>query len=96
LLELPEIRDLVGPFDAESLTYPWRHADPRVDDLQRCVMPIVAGGSHASRGDTFDRIVAFATGTGDRPARAKRALPPYMTEAWYCCAEPGPEQLDLV
>jgi hypothetical protein len=22
--------------------------------------------------------------------------PPYMTEAWYCCAEPGPEQVDLV
>jgi radical SAM superfamily enzyme YgiQ (UPF0313 family) len=96
LLELPEIRELVDPFDAESLTFPWRHPDPRVDDLQRAVMQIVAGAAHASRGDTFDRICARVKGTSERPTRAKRALPPYMTEGWYCCAEPGPEQLDLV
>ena len=96
LLELPDIRDLVDPFDAESLTFPWRHPDPRVDDLQRAVMQIVGGASQASRGDTFDRILALATGIEDRPARAKGAMPPYMTEGWYCCAEPGPEQLDLV
>jgi hypothetical protein len=96
LLELPDVRDLVDPFDAESLTFPWRHPDPRVDDLQRAVMQVVAGASHASRGDTFDRIFALATGNGDRPARSKRPMPPYMTEGWYCCAEPGPEQLDLV
>jgi radical SAM superfamily enzyme YgiQ (UPF0313 family) len=95
LLELPEIRDLVDPFDAGSLTFPWRHPDPRVDDLQRAVMRLV-GASAASRGDTFDRVVALATGTDDRPARAKGVMPPYMTEGWYCCAEPGPEQLDLV
>jgi hypothetical protein len=96
LLELPDIRDLLDPFDAESLTFPWRHPDPRVDDLQRAVKQIVGGVSHASRGDTFDRILTLATGTEDRPARAKGAMPPYMTEGWYCCAEPGPEQLDLV
>ena len=96
LLELPDIRALLDPFDAESLTFPWRHPDPRVDDLQRAVMQIVGGASHASRGDTFDRILTLATGTEDRPARAKGAMPPYMTEGWYCCAEPGPEQIDLV
>jgi radical SAM superfamily enzyme YgiQ (UPF0313 family) len=96
LLELPEVRDLVDPFDAKSLTFPWRHPDPRVDDLQRAVMQVVSGAAHASRGDTFDRILALASGSGDRPARVKRAMPPYMTEGWYCCAEPGPEQLDLV
>jgi len=96
LLELPDVRDLVSPFDAASLTFPWRHPDPRVDDLQRAVMQVVGGASQASRGDTFDRILALATGTEDRPARAKGAMPPYMTEGWYCCAEPGPEQFDLV
>lgn len=96
LLELPEVRDLVDPFDAESLTFPWRHPDPRVDELQRAVMQVVSGAAHASRGDTFDRIFARASGSGDRPARVKRAMPPYLTEGWYCCAEPGPEQLDLV
>jgi len=96
LLELPEIRDRVDPFDPASLTFPWRHQDPRVDDLQRAVMQAVSGASQASRGDTFDRILALATGAERRPARAKGTLPPYMTEGWYCCAEPGPEQLDLV
>ena len=96
LLEIPEIRDGVDPFDPESLTFPWRHRDPRVDDLQRAVMQVVGSAPHASRGDTFDRILALATGTQNRPARAKGAMPPYMTEGWYCCAEPGPEQLDLV
>jgi hypothetical protein len=96
LLELPDIRDLVCPFDAASLTFPWRHPDSRVDDLQRAVMQVAAGASHASRGDTFDRIRALATGIEDRPARARGAMPPYMTEGWYCCAEPGPEQFDLV
>ena len=96
LLELPDIRALLDPFDAESLTFPWRHPDPRVDDLQRAVMQIVGGAAHASRGDTFDRILTLATGSEDRPARAKGAMPPYMTEGWYCCAEPAPEQIDLV
>jgi radical SAM superfamily enzyme YgiQ (UPF0313 family) len=96
LLELPDIRALLDPFDAQSLTFPWRHPDPRVDDLQRAVMQIVGGASQASRGDTFDRILTLATGTEDRPARAKGVMPPYMTEGWYCCAEPGPEQIDLV
>ena len=45
LLELPEVRDLVDPFDAQSLTFPWRHPDPRVDELQRTVMQLVAGAS---------------------------------------------------
>jgi hypothetical protein len=95
LLELLEIRDLVGPFDAQSLTFPWRHPDSRVDDLQRAVMQIV-GSSHGSRGDVFDRIQALATGSDARRPRHAGAIPPYMTEGWYCCAEPAPEQLDLV
>ncbi len=34
LLELPDIRQAIGPFNVQSLTYPWRHQDERVDDLQ--------------------------------------------------------------
>ena len=96
LLELPDIRDHVEPFDAQSLTFPWRHRDPRVDELQRGVTQIVAGASHSSRSDVFDRIWALATGAAARTSRVRGLTPPYMTEGWYCCAEPGPEQLDLV
>ena len=31
LLELDDIKSSVGPFDAKTLTYPWKHRDPRVD-----------------------------------------------------------------
>jgi len=31
LLELQEVRDLVGGFDDALLSYRWRHPDPRVD-----------------------------------------------------------------
>ena len=96
LLELPEVRELVDPFDAQSLTFPWRHPDPQVDDLQRTVMQLVAGAPGASRSTVFERIWAGAPGTGIRRPRKKGLLSPYMTEGWYCCAEPGPEQLDLM
>ena len=40
LLELPEILAVIGPFDAKTLTYPWTHPDPRVDELQRTMMEL--------------------------------------------------------
>jgi len=95
LLELAEIRGLVAPFDAQSLMFPWRHPDPRVDELQGAVMRIV-GAAQGSRDDVFDQIRALATGSEVRRPRHTSTIPPYMTEGWYCCAEPGPEQLDLV
>src|SRR5260221_7437725 len=33
LLDLEEIREMVGPFDPSALTYPWRHGDPSLDRL---------------------------------------------------------------
>jgi radical SAM superfamily enzyme YgiQ (UPF0313 family) len=99
LLELPDIRDVVAPFDAASLTWPWRHADPRVDALQSAVMR--TAGSRISRTEAFAAIAetAYAAGgltRGQTQGQTLDLTPPYMTEAWYCCAEPGPEQIDLV
>jgi hypothetical protein len=96
LLELPEIRDGVQPFDSQSLTYPWRHRDERVDRLQQAVMQAVTDSTQASRTEVFDRIWALARGSQQRRANRKGVTPPYLTEGWYCCAEPGPEQLDLM
>ena len=45
LLELPDIRELVAPFDPQSLTWPWRHADPP----RRC--PAVRGHAHCRIAD---------------------------------------------
>ena len=41
LLELPDIQELVAPFDRKTLTYPWRHSDARVDALQAQVMDLI-------------------------------------------------------
>ena len=42
----------MAPFDPESLTWPWRHRDARVDALQTAVMRIA--GLTAARSDAFD------------------------------------------
>jgi radical SAM superfamily enzyme YgiQ (UPF0313 family) len=95
LLELPDIKDLVEPFDPASLTWPWRHADPRVDALQAAIMRIA--GSQISRTEAFSAIAESVSAIrGLTPGQTPGQTPPYMTEGWYCCAEPGPEQTDLV
>jgi radical SAM superfamily enzyme YgiQ (UPF0313 family) len=95
LLELPDIRDLVAPFDAASLIWPWRHVDPRVDALQVAVMRIA--GLRIPRTEAFSAIARLANSDrGLTAGQTRGQTPPYMTEAWYCCAEPGPEQVDLV
>jgi len=38
LLELPDIQAVITEFDPASLTWPWRHRDPRVDALQESAM----------------------------------------------------------
>jgi radical SAM superfamily enzyme YgiQ (UPF0313 family) len=95
LLELPDLRGLVDPFEAASLTWPWRHPDPRVDALQVAVMRIA--GLRIPRTEAFSAIARLANSDrGLTPGQTGGQTPPYMTEAWYCCAEPGPEQVDLV
>jgi radical SAM superfamily enzyme YgiQ (UPF0313 family) len=95
LLELPDVRELVEPFDADSLTWPWRHHDSRVDALQREVMALVASMPQAPRRDVFRAVSSLAHQRAgvprtDRGAAndARVAAVPYLTEAWYCCAEP--------
>jgi hypothetical protein len=118
LLELEDVRAMAGPFDAQSLTWPWRHADPRVDALQARIMSLVGKMTGAARSEVFGAIrQGWSEVAGDRlrpldPLRTSRSshpvpasgpgttrhqgLTPYLTEGWYCCAEPGPEQLETV
>jgi radical SAM superfamily enzyme YgiQ (UPF0313 family) len=102
LLQLEEIRAGVDPFDPASLTWPWRHRDPSVDRLQSQVMAIVGSMKAASRREVFDAIDTVArqsAGVAPRSAAAGRAAgspPPHLTEAWYCCAEPGPDIANFV
>jgi radical SAM superfamily enzyme YgiQ (UPF0313 family) len=49
LLELPDIQAVITEFDAASLTWPWRHHDPRVDALQESVMRSIAAKAADAR-----------------------------------------------
>jgi radical SAM superfamily enzyme YgiQ (UPF0313 family) len=98
LLELPDIRAVVSPFDPRTLTHPWRHDDPRVDALHQAVTHLVGVGLNRPRHETFGAIrtlVDEAIGDaeaprGDRPAvplrepLPSRATIPYLNEPWYC------------
>jgi len=93
LLELDEIRHLVGPFDPSALVYPWRNPDPRVDTLGAEVEQIVSSGEKHKlpRRTIFARIAKAAHQAAGvemefaaRPVLVSRAAIPYLNEPWYC------------
>ena len=81
LLELHDIRALVGQFDANTLTFPWQHPDMRVDMLQQQVMALAGVKAARSRAEIFAMICELARVNLLLPTRA--AIP-YMNEPWYC------------
>ena len=92
LLELEEIRSLVGAFDPATLTYRWTHPDARVEELHRDVAALVGHRLTADRRAIFDEISALAhersacnprARVASRPVR-DRATVPYLNEPWYC------------
>jgi radical SAM family protein len=101
LLELPDVRGMVGPFDPSSLVFPWKHEDARVEALCRRISEAVEHGEqqNLSRTEIFGRIwlaAHSAAGHGEALGRPPSAFPraavPYINEPWYCCAEPTRDQ----
>ena len=94
LLELDEVRRLVGPFDEAAMVHPWRHPDPRVDRLCEELQSIVHAGEKVKRTRTriFARIREAARAAAGLAAVAEQAQPvlpartavPYLNEPWYC------------
>ena len=87
LLDTPDVRDLIEPFDSRGLCYPWRHPDPAVDALHAAIQETVKREERrkSSRAEIFRKICALAGG-GDFPdlVLPDRATIPYLTEPWYC------------
>jgi len=87
LLELPEIRDRIQPFDTRGLCYPWRSCDPKLDELCLTMQAAIQQGERRSvdRTALFQRIWEMA-GCGTFPGLPlpARATIPYLTEPWYC------------
>ena len=97
LLELADVRHLVGRFDEAGLCYTWSHVDPLVDRLYEDVMAAVKAASREkkSRREVFAAVWTLAAETcaagiskrfealrlQDIPARATI---PYLSEPWFC------------
>ncbi|HKW64498.1 MAG TPA: CUAEP/CCAEP-tail radical SAM protein [Candidatus Acidoferrum sp.] len=93
LLELEEVRHLVGPFDPSALAYSWRNPDPRVDSFGEEIEAIVATCEKLklSRRKIFERIweaaneaVGVRADFSAQPPLVSRAAIPYLNEPWYC------------
>jgi hypothetical protein len=100
MLELEGIRNVIGPFDPQSLVYPWKHTDARVAALSETVQEIAAAvdRENVTRTAGFERVWQAAHGVaGVEPPRLSRAQAaravPFLSEPWYCCAEPTRDQL---
>ena len=101
MLELEDVRGMIGPFDPQSLAYPWKNADPRADALSDTIQEIAAAAERLkeARPATFERIWKAAHTAAGLPAPAiaaaqhSEAVVPYLSEPWYCCAEPTRDQL---
>ncbi|HEX3554023.1 MAG TPA: CUAEP/CCAEP-tail radical SAM protein [Thermoanaerobaculia bacterium] len=97
LLELPETQAVIGEYNQASLSYPWMHPDPAVDELYHAVMAEIRAGqaNGESRRAIFQRVWCLAQRAYDSSvimkldlAQVDQAPPrsevPYLTEPWYC------------
>jgi radical SAM superfamily enzyme YgiQ (UPF0313 family) len=98
LLEIAEVKEMVAPFDAATLCYPWRHPDPRMDRLCEHVLTLVKEGEARDepRSQIFSRVwqATAQAGAGENgdgtslpnfpPEGRPRTSIPYLTEPWYC------------
>ena len=96
LLDLPDMQEMILPFDAAALVYPWRHPEPRMDALHAKIMTLVGaqGDVPEDRFSTFARIWQLtedaARGESADPfslistASLSREPIPHLSEPWYC------------
>ena len=93
LLELEEVRRMVGPFDAPALVYPWKNSNSGLDQLCEELQEIVAASDKLKRGRTatFDKMWRAVSKAAHRELvvqaqapLAARATVPYLNEPWYC------------
>jgi radical SAM superfamily enzyme YgiQ (UPF0313 family) len=93
LLELEEVRKILGPFDAKALVYPWKNSNAAMDRLCEELQDIVAASEKLKRGRaaTFEKMLERVRRAANLEVE-KRAHPgpplgdavPYLNEPWYC------------
>ncbi|HYK10542.1 MAG TPA: CUAEP/CCAEP-tail radical SAM protein [Gemmatimonadales bacterium] len=101
LLERQAIRPFLGPLEPGRLGYRWTHPDPRMDALCATVTKLMEqGNSEGAEPEVIvERIRSAAVTIRDgnpvspRPTTPSMVPVPRLSESWFCCAEPAPEQL---
>jgi radical SAM superfamily enzyme YgiQ (UPF0313 family) len=94
LLEREDLREHLGSYEPERLSYPWRSADPAADRLQGRLSALVqqSAAAQETTGLTFARIraaVREANGEPNIPEPKAIAMGstegrPRLTEPWFC------------
>ena len=92
LLELPQIQEIVGAFNPESLAYEWAYADATLEAfyLEVCDLVKAALQAQASRPEVFNSLwkcvnAHLALSPLEAPiAWGSRTAFPYLNEPWYC------------
>lgn len=99
LLDDPEARPSFGPLDPAEFSHPWRHPDPKMDELASRVAETVESAAGGDPVEAFEAVRALALhAAGRRPLSPVGPQPPApkLTESWFCCAEPTRSQLAAV
>jgi hypothetical protein len=106
ILEVDGIRRFIKSFDDEALCYRWQHTDPRMDSLQQDVEKAVTASLSCcgnERRTVFNNIwrtlqrYTHAPDLNLTKASCCSTKPvPYLSEAWYCCAEPTDHQMKAI
>ena len=109
LLTSGALEGLLGPYDADHLSWTWRSPDPRLDLLAQKLGHLAeragaedwsaAQAYEAVRAETLDTLGPVATGRAPKSSSPlSSSIPPderpRLTEPWFCCAEPTDSQLD--
>jgi hypothetical protein len=88
LLDLSEVREMIGLFDEEALVCKWRHPDPTLDALSGDIMRLAAA-EEKKKGTRRQIFAGIWERAQDQPLPDNfdlmpRATIPYMDEPWYC------------
>ncbi len=88
LLELDDVRSVMGAYDDLALAWRWRHRDHEIDALAARLLRLVdtLQRRNQSRAEIFDAVwrEAFAETLPDNYRLVPRAAIPYLNEPWYC------------
>jgi len=93
LLDLQEVRNVIGQFNEKKLSYEWHNPDPKVEQFYDQVFHLVKTGKNSglTRLEIFkgvwERLNQIADSKEkfpEKPAISPRSTIPYLNEPWYC------------